>query len=272
MGFKKILSEIVGSDNVPASYQRVGKIILVKLKRGMNSKKIGDAILKIFPTVDSVFAQGAISSKLRKPNVKWIAGKRESETLVKENDCLFKIDVRKVMFSKGNQEEKRRIIKQIKEGEEILDMFAGIGYFTIPIAKLSKAKKITAIDLNPDSIKLLKENIILNKIEDKVKIIKGNSKKICPKLNKKFNRILMGYFPGTFDFLPAAFSCSKPGTLIHFHEVNDNKKNIVGELRKQAEKLNVKIKIISTHKVKKYAPRKYHFVIDFKVIIKPKTL
>ena len=44
-------------------------------------------------------------------------------------------------------------------------MFAGIGYFTIPIAVHSNVKKIYAIEINPVSYNFLCENIKLNKVE-----------------------------------------------------------------------------------------------------------
>ena len=272
--FKKILGEKIDGlpknklNLIPSSYQIVGKILLVKLNPELKEfySEIGKAILTIFPRLDSVFVSEGISGKLRKPDIIWIAGKKSTKTIVTENYCKFKIDVSEVMFSKGNQFEKRRVVSQIKKGEIVLDMFAGIGYFTIPMAKLSECEMVYAVDLNPVSIKYLTENAELNKVKDKIKIFEGDSKEVCKTLGIKFNRISMGYFPNTYDFLEAAFFCSKKGTIIHFHELSkDEGKDIEKKLIELAKKFSTDIKILEKHCVKKYSPSKEHFVIDFRI-------
>jgi tRNA wybutosine-synthesizing protein 2 len=241
---------------IPKSFQALGDICLIKIK----DHHVGEHILKKFPRFRSVYYQGKISGKLRKPNVEWLAGERNPVTMVKENFCEFVVDISRVMFSKGNQEEKRRIVNQIQSGEEILDMFAGIGYFTIPVARLSGAKKVWAVELNPDAVELLKQNIELNHVLHKVKVIQGDSKKIVPELGQKFDRILMGYFPGTYEFLPAALEVARKGAIIHFHEIAEDSQEIISKIKE----INPTIEILKTTKVKGYGIRTWHWVIDFK--------
>ena len=66
---------------------------------------------------------------------------KKTETINKENGCLFKLDLAKVMWSKGNNNERLRIAKLVGDGETVIDMFAGIGYFSIHIAVHSNAKR-----------------------------------------------------------------------------------------------------------------------------------
>ncbi len=267
---KTKLSLSIKEDLLPASYQQIGDIILVKLKPEVRKyeKEIGMTILDLFKSVSSVYLQESIYGKLRQPKIRHLAGKRSTITIVNENHCKYKINISEVMFSKGNQEEKRRIVKQIKKNEVILDMFAGIGYFTIPIAKLTNCKKVYAIDLNPESIKLLKENIKLNKVEEKVKVFLGDSKILPLSFSKKFDRILLGYLPDAEPFLKTAFSCSKKGTIIHYHGISSNKGlNLISQIKKQARESELLVEILNAKKIKAYAPKKEHYVIDFRVLI-----
>jgi tRNA wybutosine-synthesizing protein 2 len=258
---------------IPKSFQALGQICLIKQK----NKEIAQEILKKHSQFKSVYYSGKISGKLRKPNVEWLAGEKNTLTKVKENYCEFIVDISKVMFSKGNQEEKRRIVSQIKRKENVCDFFTGIGYFTIPIAKLTPAN-VTAIELNPESIELLKQNIKLNKVTKKVTVIQGDCKIEAPKLNKKFDRVLMGYFisckrnnasksqsdlcsfPGTYAFLPVALKVAKKGAVIHFHELAEKSEDIITKIKQ----INPNLKVLKSTKVKAYGIRMWHWVIDLK--------
>ncbi|MDP3066294.1 MAG: class I SAM-dependent methyltransferase family protein, partial [Methanobacteriaceae archaeon] len=113
----------------------IGDILLVK-KDADNSQEL----LKIYG-VNKIAKMGYIEGSQRKPNVKMIWG-TGTETIHKENKCLFKIDVSQVMWSKGNSTERMRMAEIAEEGEIVVDMFAGIGYFSIPLAVHSQPEKI----------------------------------------------------------------------------------------------------------------------------------
>jgi tRNA wybutosine-synthesizing protein 2 len=242
---------------IPKSYQALGEICLIKQK----DQKVAQEILNRHKRFKSVYYADKISGKLRKPEVIWLAGEKNTLAKVKENYCEFIVDISKVMFSKGNQEEKRRIVSQIKGKEDVLDMFAGIGYFTIPIAKLTPAK-VWAIELNPDSVELLKHNIKLNKIKDKVTVIEGDCKIEALSIGKKFDRIHLGYFPNTYEFLPTALKVAKKSAIFHFHEISEKSEDIISKIKE----ITPKIKVLKSKKVKKYCVSKYHWVIDFQLI------
>ena len=255
MKFKKELKKVLKNQTIetPATYQAVGKICMIpKVK---HKRKIGQAILELYPRFETIVIKRSISGEFRVPDIEVIAGKRKTDTTHRENYCLFKLDVAKVMFSKGNQEEKRRIIKQVRKGEIIVDMFAGIGYFSLPIAKVTQAKRIYSIELNPESFKFLEENIRINKLGNKVEPVRGDCRKVKV---PKADRVLMGYLPSAKKFLEAALKIAKKGAVIHYHTTAETE----SEAKKDVEKLG---KILHIQKVKKYSPHKWHFVIDFRV-------
>jgi tRNA wybutosine-synthesizing protein 2 len=264
MRFKQLLAKQakLPEEILPASYQTLGNILLLKLLHPQamkNKKKIGSAILRIFPYVKTVCLQKGISGEFRQPEIEIIAGQKNTVTEHKELDCKFRLDVAKIMWSKGNHFERQRLLKLVKPNEIILDMFAGIGYWSVILAKHKKVNRIIAIEKNPDSFDYLIENICLNKLLN-VTAIQNDcrntelSKKVRP------DRIIMGYFPDTIKFLPTALKLAKKGITIHFHELTSNLEKLKSDI-----KIFKNIQIENIREVKEYSPSKKHYVLDLKV-------
>ncbi len=176
---KERIREITGlsEELIPSSVQIVGEIALFKPKVESKevNREIGRAIISILKNVRTVAVIKAIEGATRKPCVEVVAGKENLVTYHREFNCTFKVDFSKVMFSKGNKGEKKRLIEEVKEGERIVDMFAGIGYFSLVIARNVRNTKIVAVDINVDAVKLLKENIEINKLKGRVFPVLANS-------------------------------------------------------------------------------------------------
>ena len=249
---KKILMAI------PKSYQIIGDIILIK----NSDKEMAEKIMEKFPRIKTVAEMQRIEGELRKPKIHVIKSRVKKEktiTIHREHGILYKLDVKKVMFSKGNLNERKRLIEKIGKNEIVIDMFAGIGYFSLGIAK--RCKKLYAIEKNMDAFNFLKENIELNKIKNIIPINDDNRK---VKLEKA-DRVLMGYLPGTEKFLDAAFGFLKNKGIIHFHNTYNEKelwKKPEEEIKKAGERNGFKIKILEKRQVKSFAPRIYHIVMD----------
>ena len=187
----------------------------------------------------------------------------ETETINKENGCLFKLDLAKVMWSKGNNNERLRIAKLVEDDEVVLDMFAGIGYFSIPIGVHSNAKQIYSIEINPNSYFYLNENIKLNKL-DNVTPILGDCKIHAPKY--KADRIVMGYVKTTHHYLDVAINSLNEGGILHYHETVPEKlmkTRPVDRIISQAGDRDVEI--LKINKIKKYAPGVEHVVVDARI-------
>ncbi len=256
-------------EKLPRSYNMLGKVVVLKLQPALEKykKEIGEAVLELLP-VKTVCALKQIRGERRKPVIEVIAG-NGTETVHREHGCIYKLDVAKFMFSKGNKAEKMRVVKQVKEGEVIVDMFAGIGYFSIPLAKHSRAKKIYAMDINPEAVAYLRENARLNKVEEKVIAIEGDCREVCKKLaaqGVRADRILMGYIFETHKFLPAALEISKRGAVIHYHFLERQAEREIERIMQVAGKSRKRVKVMLFKRVKSYAPRVSHWVCDLKVI------
>ncbi|MEN4043816.1 MAG: class I SAM-dependent methyltransferase family protein [Methanobacterium sp.] len=240
----------------------------------MKGKVIGDILvlknepsniqeLLQLPEVKRIVKLGRINGPKREPDVEILVGDN-TETIHKENHCLFKLDVARVMWSKGNTTERRRIGNIVKDGEIIVDMFAGIGYFSIPIAVHSKPKKIYSIEINPVSYSYLKENIVLNKAESIIEPIFGDCREVAPK--GVADRVLMGYIGNTHEFLDTAMETVKAGGIIHYHESVPDILKFERPLQRIVDAAGSrKVKILKKRIIKKYSPGVYHVVIDAKI-------
>ncbi|MCL2686989.1 MAG: class I SAM-dependent methyltransferase family protein [Methanobrevibacter sp.] len=258
-------------------WKKIGNILIIdeNLEKEYDGRL--DELLSIH-NVDTIAKINNISGQMRKPNIDLLIGDK-TETIHKENGCFFKLDIAKIMWSKGNTTERMRIANLVQDDEVVVDMFAGIGYFSIPIAKYSNVGKLFAIEINPDSYYYLNENINLNNINNKAnnnnnsqtnkdnKIIEsifGDSAEIAPKLST--DRIIMGYVKTTHEFLDSAMECLKPEGIIHYHETVPEKlmnTRPINRIKKAA--YGREVELLNNRIIKKYSPGVVHTVIDVKI-------
>jgi tRNA wybutosine-synthesizing protein 2 len=253
---------------IPSGFQRIGNIVILNLPVDLQkySQPIGKLVLDNFKYAKTVCMRtGGVSGELREPCVRVIAGENNTVTVHRENRCAYKTDVSRLMFSKGNLSERGRLPDIIRPGETIVDMFAGIGYFSIPIARFARPARIFAIDKNPIAIEYLKENIRLNKVAERMIPMRGDCMDV--RFGDIADRILMGYLPKTYWFLPAAFEALKPeGGVIHYHDTfhrNELWEKPLDILETSGFKRGYNLdKITYKNMVKEYAPNVFHVVID----------
>ena len=245
-------------------YQKVGDIVLVK--RDLSREEIEYILNKT--RCKTIVKYEGIVGDLRKPRIKILYGS-ETETIHKEYGCLFKLDISKVMWSMGNIEERKRMAHISNPKEVVVDMFAGIGYFSIPMAKYSKPKKIYGVEINPEAYYYLRENIRLNRLRN-IQPILGDNRDLD--LENVADRVIMGYVLKTRYFLDKAFQLLKEeGGVIHYHDTLPEKalySEGVQSIRRATEVHNYRLTSYEIRKVKKYAPGVWHVVIDAKVCSK----
>ena len=242
-------------------WKRIGDILILDSKFQYDSYQDLENLSKKH-NVKTIMKIDHIQGTKREPVYNIIYGS-ETETINKENGCLFKLDLAKVMWSKGNNNERLRIAKLVEDDEVVLDMFAGIGYFSIPIGVHSNAKQIYSIEINPNSYFYLNENIKLNKL-DNVTPILGDCKIHAPKY--KADRIVMGYVKTTHHYLDVAINCLNEGGILHYHETVPEKlmkTRPVDRIISQAD--NRDVEILKINKIKKYAPGVEHVVVDARI-------
>jgi tRNA wybutosine-synthesizing protein 2 len=261
---------------LPRGFQTLGNVIILKLNEKLYSKehKIAQAYLDLLPKIRSIFInRGKIMGTFREPEkIEFIEGEDNPIVEHKEHEVRYKFDLTKIMFSKGNINERKFLPTLVKKNEIIVDMFAGIGYFSLPIAKHSLAKQIYSIELNPESYKFLVENININHLSDKIVPINGDCRIEVLKLSKlgiKADRVIMGVFPAPKDYIKDAISLVKDkGTIFHYEGVveNENFEILFQEFNGIALKEGYNCELISHRIVKSYGPHLFHAVLDIFVL------
>ena len=239
-------------------YKKIGDILI--LDNNYNDEDYLNLSKK--HNVKTIMKIDHIQGTKREPIYKILFGS-ETETINKENGCLFKLDLSKVMWSKGNNNERLRIAKLVEDNETVIDMFAGIGYFSIPIGVHSNAKQVYSIEINPNSYHYLCENIKLNKL-DNVTPILGDCMEVTPKFSA--DRIVMGYVKTTHHYLKVAIDSLNNGGILHYHEtVPEKLMNTRPIERIRAQAGNRDVELLKINKIKKYAPGVEHVVVDARI-------
>lgn len=256
---------------LPGGWQMIGDIAVISLHSDLypERKQVGDAMLKLHPHCKSVYLDRGISGKLRRPKRELVVVRDGVDdpavTVHNENGCQFKLDVTKVMFSKGNLQERMKM-SRLGKGEVVVDMFAGIGYFTIPIAVHSHPDRIVAIEINPESYHYLVENIRLNGVDGIVEPVLGDCAEMTPVLSA--DRVIMGYVGNTCHYLKYGIKALKSGGILHYHDtvpVHLVPSRPTGQIRDEACKQGRLAEILDWHRIKKYSPGVWHVVVDARI-------
>ena len=265
-----VLSEKESAEFISA-FDQIGDIIIVRIPDSLLSKKkiIGKTLLENVKTANSVFCQSSpVEGDFRTRDLEIIAGQDKTETEYKEFGCRFVVDVQKAFFSPRLSNERNRIAEQILDGQTVINMFGGIGMFSIIAAKNKKCS-VYNIDINPDAVELCEKNIKLNKLSGKVFAIQGDAAQIIKeKLENKGDRVLMLLPERSDEFLDSAVAATKNNGIIHYYS------HIHADKKSEAPKLSenhfmdispVVAKVLNSKIVRAVGPRYYQTVVDVKI-------
>ncbi len=252
---------------LPEKWEMLGDVLVLKLDSGLDRWLTGIAAAYARELgARTVLREVAhITGQFREPQVVklWGGG---TETVHLENGIRYKMDAAKLMFASGNIDERQRMATISKPGETVVDMFAGIGYFTLPLAKYSRPARVVAHEINPVSHSYLVENVALNGLDN-----------IEPRLGDCANaeegiadRVLMGYVGTTHLYLRKAIRILRGPGVIHYHETCPNAllaERPRGRVLDAARAEGVKAEIVRMREVKSYAPGVSHVVLDIMIVI-----
>ncbi|MGQ9460505.1 MAG: class I SAM-dependent methyltransferase [Candidatus Bathyarchaeaceae archaeon] len=258
------------------SYDIVGDIAVIRVPESLKQRGeiIAEAIMQIHRRVKAVWCQvGPVSGDFRLRKLEWVAGERKTETVHKEHGCLFKVDLEKCYFSPRLAYERIRIAQHVQPGEVVVNMFAGVGCYSIVIARHSEAKKIYSIDINPTAVRYMQENIKLNKVEERVVPLQGDARKVVEEeLRNIADRIIMPLPERAYEYLDCAIQSLKPvGGWIHYYDFEHAKKNensvekIKSKVSKKLEMLGVDFNMPFGRVVRLTGPNWYQVVLDIEV-------
>ncbi len=246
------------------SYEVIGDIAIID--RPPYDEALARKLIETRKDIKVVLrAASGVYGQFRLKDVVFLAGERRTATAYREYGCSFLLDVSKVYFSPRLATERHRIASLAGPGEIVVDMFAGIGPFTIMLAK--KVDTVIAFEINPIAVEYLKKNLARNRV-DNVIVCPGDAKSLAPHSRGLADRVIMNLPHAAFNFLSdAVIVLSKAGGTIHYYDIRpENEFTRAGEKARQAiEQCGRTVEELNVKKVRSYAPHRYIIVLDIKV-------
>jgi tRNA (guanine37-N1)-methyltransferase len=274
---KGILSQSLAAEEaecVCSSFDIIGNAVIIKIPEALIPKRslIGKTILDEIKHVKSVFAQvSSVKGDYRLRGLEHIAGEKNTLVEYKEHGCKFKVDLNNTYFSPRLSTERLRIANLVSDYEVVTNMFAGVGTYSIIIAKIHRNCKVFNIDMNPVAVDLSNYNSSLNGVESRVISMLGDASDIIhTKIRLQADRILMPLPEKAFEFADSAVQALKDdGGIIHYfaHIKASGKKNALEQSLLDAKSAfsSYDIKIQFSRVVREVGPRLYQVVTDIYV-------
>jgi tRNA wybutosine-synthesizing protein 2 len=256
-------------DLLPDHWERLGRLLILRLPDGLSHREV--EVAGLYASVIGVEAvlveEGGVTGVERRPSVRLVWGK-DTRTVHREHGVEYEFDAARQMFSKGNVHERLRMGTIVSAGETVVDMFAGIGYFTLPMAVLGSPKRVHACEIDPEAHAFLRKNVARNDVGSVVEPLLGDCRDVAPR--GVADRVVMGYVGGTEDFLDVAMEVlGVGGGVVHFHEkygIDQVPDRPMAAIATAAEEAGRSARLLSWRGVKSYAPSIVHAVLDVEVL------
>lgn len=249
----------------PRRWKQIGDVLIIRIKPDArkHATKIAEVFGTVFKARSVVEDRSGIHGPLRTPDVRLLWG-ADTETVHVEGGVRYALDVAEVMLSPGNIEERLGIAGRIRPGAIVVDLFAGIGYFALPISIRSRAAAIYACELNPTSYAYLIRNIRLNRAASVIPLL-GDCRGVAPRGVADW--VLMGHFDAR-EYLDVAFAALRGRGTIVYHELCPKEQYPDAMTRRLAAAARANwrdIVSIRTRIVKSYAPGIVHCAAEMEV-------
>jgi len=278
--YKHQLEGVLNAEELPqlqSSLEIVGDIALLKLPQTLVSKAeaIGDTLLNANKNIKVVLRQASpVSGELRVRTLEWVAGEHRTETTHKENGCTLKVDLSQAYFSPRLYYERARVAKLVQPEEIIVNMFAGVGSFSVVIAKKAQPARVYSIDINPTAVKYLEENASRNRVWGRVTSILGDARNVLETTLKDVpgDRVLMPLPTKVYEYLPDAVRCLRADSgwihcydMVHAAKGEDPVAKVVARASGRLRELGARFHIDGGRIVRSVGPNWYQAALDIEV-------
>ncbi|XP_019328357.1 PREDICTED: tRNA wybutosine-synthesizing protein 2 homolog, partial [Aptenodytes forsteri] len=207
--------------DVPRAWQRHGDLVLLSEDsfRAALWEKLGTVLWEMVASAlgaRRLARRGRIlPDGMRSPSVTLLLG-QDSWVEHVDNGIRYTFDVTKCMFSPGNITEKLRVASLPCSGEVLVDLYAGIGYFTLPYLVHAAAAFAHACEWNGHAVEALRRNLALNGVQDRCRVHHGDSRQL--ELRNVADRVNLGLIPSSEEGWPVACRVLKgTGGVLHIH-------------------------------------------------------
>ncbi len=255
-------------ERLPSAFDIIGDVAIIRLDDDLaeHSSSVGEALMKTFPRLRTVALDKGVKGELRVRDLHVVAGDSSTETVHIEYGIRLAIDPAKVYFNPRLSNERYRVAKLVREGETVVDMFAGAGPFSIMIAKHASPEVVYAMDLNHDAVEYMIRNVQLNKVRNVVPL-EGDARQLVFDVPCA-DRIIMNLPHSARDFFHDALTRLKLGGVIHFYTICEREdiEPILERLVMEARGMGVTITVLRSEELKTYSPSMSVFSADIGLV------
>lgn len=254
---------------LPERYERLGDVLVLP-SLGLpaaSEAAVAEAYARHTGCRTVLVRDGRVQGPTRRPAVRHVWGDPDTETVVTQHGVQYRFDARRIMFSAGNLEERARMGRLVAHGETVVDLFAGLGYLSLPIAVHGLPRRVVGCEINPVAAEYLRQNVALNGVGDVYEAVEGDCRDVAPR--GVADRVIMGYLHDTHDYLTAALDAVRAeGGFVHFHFKDGLEfwpDDVFRRLQAGADAAGRTVRLVAWRRVKPYAPRVIHGVLDVEV-------
>jgi len=260
--------------NFDPSYERIGKVAIIDEDDPNRARDLADAIVDSDLPVDTVLNRASkIKGQTRVRDWEILAGD-STEVTHREYGCEFHLDLAAVYFSPRLATERHRVVEQVEAasvdadyagGEQVVDMFAGVGPFAIPMAKVGAT--VLAVDVNERAIEYLCENATRNDVEDRITPVAADVREVAPEYAGWADRLVMNLPHSADEFLDAAATFASAECILHYYDIQHEDDPFgPGEAAiREAFEPDYQVTVETRHVVRSYAPHELNVVLDVRV-------
>jgi tRNA wybutosine-synthesizing protein 2 len=251
---------------LPRHWEMLGDVLVLRLPEDARPYfgEVARAYVSVLGARTVLRERAHIDGVFRTPDMEFLLGD-DAVTVHLENGILYKLDASRLMFSSGNIDEKMRMAALDCRGETVVDMFAGIGYFTLPLALHARASRVIACEINPLAFRFLQENVALNHLDGVVEPVLGDNRHLPGE--GIADRVVMGYVRTTSEHLRDAFRLVRRGGIIHYQDTFPLEifpGRALENLSAAAGDRGYDVRLM--REVKSYSPGVSHMVLDVAVL------
>jgi len=254
----RTIEEIVG---FTPSFEVIGDIAVASEEY---DAKVCKAIMEAHRNIKTVLAPTTpVTGEFRVRHYRVLCGENRTNTVYREHGFVYEMDLDKVYFSPRLATERKRVIDQVTDMELVLDMFAGVGPFAIPVSR--RAMYTIAVDKNPDAFEYLTRNIALNRAT-RIEAVNADAREVRPP--QPPDRIIMNLPHSAREFLDVAFKMINVGGIIHYYDIRPESEifdAIIKMARQKASESGCLIEVTNKRIVRSYSPHEYNIVLDLRV-------
>ena len=248
------------------SYERIGETVVVDEDDPGRARELADALVASDIPVETVLNRASkVRGRERVRDWELLVGD-ETEVRHREYGCEFAVDLAAVYFSPRLATERHRVTEQVAAGEQVFDMFAGVGPFAVPFA--DRGGTVVATDINGRAIEYLRENAAHNGVADRVTAIHGDVREVAPDHEDWADRVVMNLPHSADAFLDSAVTIASEDCLLHYYDIqHEDDPYGPGEaaIRAAAEP-EYQVTVERTRTVRSYAPHEYNVVTDARLV------